>query len=107
LNRGSGGFDDNCAGACGRIAPGVGGHIIDGVRCYLRCVDQDVSGKDTVDEGAVREIVTLDVVHDCAKVGVGVANVDIGWIIARRVRFPVVRTQTVAGGSIAQALASG
>ena len=87
--------------------PLVRSDVVDVVGRYVRRVDQDVSGKDTVDEGAIREIVTLVVVHDCAKVGVGVANVDIGWIIARRVRFPVVRTQTVAGGSIAQALASG
>ena len=62
------------------ITPGVGGDVVDGVGGYLRCVDQNISREGTVDEGAVRQIVALVVMHDCAEIGVGVADVDGGGI---------------------------
>jgi hypothetical protein len=75
LNRGSGCFDDNCPGARGSIAPSVGSYVVDRVRSYLRCVDQDISGQYTIDESPIGEIITLVVLLDCTKVGVGGANV--------------------------------
>jgi hypothetical protein len=46
-----GSLNDQSAGARRRIAPGISGHVVDSVRRYLRSINQDVSGKDTVDEG--------------------------------------------------------
>jgi hypothetical protein len=68
------GVDDNCAGAGGGIAPGVGGDVVDSVGRYLRRVDQDVSGQDAVDECPVRQIVALVVMHDGAEVHVGICG---------------------------------
>ena len=45
-----------------------------GVGCYLRRIDQD--GQNAVDKCPVREIITLVVVHDCAKGVVGIPDVD-------------------------------
>ena len=44
------GFDDHRPGAGGCISQGVGGYVVDCVRRYLRPVDQDVSGQNTIDE---------------------------------------------------------
>jgi hypothetical protein len=59
--------------------------VVDVVGRYVRRVDQDVSGQSAVDEGAVRQIVALVVVHDSPQVGVGIANVDSGRIAALNV----------------------
>jgi hypothetical protein len=84
LNRGrrTGGLNDNRAGARRRVAPGVRGHVVDRICRYLRRVDQNISRENAVDECPIRQIVALVVVHDCAKVGVGVANVDCCRIVA-------------------------
>jgi hypothetical protein len=49
--------------------------------------------EDAADESAVRQIVTLVVVHDCAEVGVGVANVDSGWVGAPDVGSNVAQSR--------------
>jgi hypothetical protein len=64
--RRAGRFDDDRAGVGGGVAPGVGGDVVDGVGCYLRRVDENVSGQNAVDECAVRQVVALVVMHDCA-----------------------------------------
>ena len=65
-----------------RIAPGVGGDVVDGVGRYLRCVDQDISRENAVEERFIAEIMGLVVGHDGAKVGVGIADMDCRWIVA-------------------------
>ena len=42
------GFDENRASACARIAPSVGGDVVDGVGRYLRGVDDDVAHERSV-----------------------------------------------------------
>jgi hypothetical protein len=46
-----GSLNDQSAGARARVAPGVGGYVVDRVRRYLRRIDPDVSGQNAVDEG--------------------------------------------------------
>ena len=48
----------------------------------LRRIDQNISRERSVDEGAVRQVVALVVMHDGTKVGVGVANVDSSRVAA-------------------------
>jgi hypothetical protein len=76
LNRGSCRLNNDRASARGGVAPGVGGDVVDGVSCHLRRVDQNISRENAVDENPVGQIVALVVGHDCAKVGVGVADMD-------------------------------
>jgi hypothetical protein len=82
LNRRSGCLDNNRASARARVAAGVICDVVDGVGCYLRRIDQDVSGQNAVDKCPAREIITLVVMHDYAEVGVGIANVDSRRIVA-------------------------
>ena len=76
------GLNNNRPGARARVAPGVGGDVVDGVGCHLRGVDDDVARKRAVQECFVAEIVALVVVHDCAEVGVGVADMDYRGIVS-------------------------
>src|ERR1019366_3232491 len=71
-------------GAGGRVAPGVGGAVIDGVGRYLRRVDEDVAHECAVQKCFVAEIMPLVVGHDCAEVGIGIANVDSGRIASKQ-----------------------
>ena len=80
MNRGSCRLNDDRTSACTRIAPGVGGNVVDGVGRYLRRVDDDVAYERSVQECFVAEIMALVVRYDDTKIGVGVANVDSGGV---------------------------
>ena len=77
-----GSLNDHGAGARARIAPGVSRHVVDGIGRHVRCVYQNISRENTVDKYPVREIITLVVVHDCAKVVVGIPDVDRCGVVA-------------------------
>ena len=76
MNRGSCRLDNNCAGAGRGVALSVGSNVVDGVGGDLRRVDEDVADERAIQKCFVAEVMALVVVHDCAELGVGVADVD-------------------------------
>jgi hypothetical protein len=79
VGRGSGrnvriSVDYHRAGVGRGVAPGVGGDVVDGVGCRLRCVDDDVAHEGAVQKCFVAEVMALVVGDDGAEVGIGIAN---------------------------------
>src|SRR5664279_587915 len=74
--RRTGGLHNHGAVTGAGVAPGISCNVVDGVRCHLRCVDDDVAHEGAVQKCFVAEIMPLVVPYDRAEIGVGVTDVD-------------------------------